>query len=782
MRMHQHERRSWRSGALWKTVVVATIAVAPALGAQQLAAMSPAERARADSALAAMRQRTAADHQQMLGQLGITALRPGPSGNESAPKHANYDSTLANPFTSLPDVLRLKDGRRVTNARQWQQRRREIIGDFEREVYGRVPANVPKVTWTVTATDTGRVGGRRVLAKQLVGHADNSADPSRGDPQDAPRSSMAVDIPLTVVVPEDAKAPVPLMIMFRPGTLESALGRPPRPGAPPMGFVPPPPAPGSDAPATEQLIVDGWGFAFLNPTSVQADNGAGLTLGIIGLANHGTFRKPDDWGALRAWAWGASRALDYLETDKAVDAKKVGIEGVSRYGKAALVTMAFDPRFAMVLIGSSGKGGTTLHRRNWGEAVESLTGSGEYHWMAGNYLTYGADSSRTGRHTANELSVDSHELIALCAPRLTFVSYGIPEKGDAKWLDHQGSFMATVAAQPVFRLLGAKDLGVSDDWRTAKMPPVNVGLLDGELAWRQHDGGHTDAPNWKYFLPWADRHFARTYTAAPPVPASSTSNVTSAGSAVATSTAAGQWPADKATPRTDSNSMLAHRQLLAKRTQGKIDVYFEGNSITRRWGATDYPQFLANWRQNFTGWNAADFGWGADRIEHMLWRLENGELDGVNPKVIVILAGTNNVGKVPGGDEKVADITRGLRALVNLAHTKAPNATIVLTGIFPRGDNPATAKEINAEIARINANLARMADGKSIRYVNVNDKLVDSTGTPRAELFMDGLHPALAGYQIWADALKPILTELLGPPASTDQAPPPTGDPSAKKP
>jgi lysophospholipase L1-like esterase len=342
--------------------------------------------------------------------------------------------------------------------------------------------------------------------------------------------------------------------------------------------------------------------------------------------------------------------------------------------------------------------------------------------------------------------------------------------------------MATVAAQPVFRLLGAKDLGVSDDWRTAKMPPVNVGLLDGELAWRQHDGGHTDAPNWKYFLPWADRHFARTYTAAPPVPASSTSNVTSAGSAVATSTAAGQWPADKATPRTDSNSMLAHRQLLAKRTQGKIDVYFEGNSITRRWGATDYPQFLANWRQNFTGWNAADFGWGADRIEHMLWRLENGELDGVNPKVIVILAGTNNVGKVPGGDEKVADITRGLRALVNLAHTKAPNATIVLTGIFPRGDNPATAKEINAEIARINANLARMADGKSIRYVNVNDKLVDSTGTPRAELFMDGLHPALAGYQIWADALKPILTELLGPPASTDQAPPPTGDPSAKKP
>ena len=249
MRMDEHERRSWRSGAPWKVIVVAALAVAPSLGAQQSLAATPAERARADSALAAMRQATAEDHKQMLGLLGITALRPGPSGNESAPNHANYDSTLANPFTSLPDVLRMKDGRRVTNARMWQQRRREIIDGFEREVYGRVPARVPKVAWTVTATDTGRVGGRRVIAKQLVGHADNSGD-----------TAIVVDIPLTVVVPEDAKAPVPLMIMFRPGTLESALGRPPLPGARPQGFVPPPPAPGSDAPATEQLIVDRSGI------------------------------------------------------------------------------------------------------------------------------------------------------------------------------------------------------------------------------------------------------------------------------------------------------------------------------------------------------------------------------------------------------------------------------------------------------------------------------------------------------------------------------------------
>jgi len=136
--------------------------------------------------------------------------------------------------------------------------------------------------------------------------------------------------------------------------------------------------------------------------------------------------------------------------------------------------------------------------------VESLAGSGEYHWMAGNYLEYAAEDATFGRKTAADLSVDSHELIALCAPRLIFISYGVPEKGDAKWLDHEGSFMAAVAAQPVFRLLGAKDLGVPGDYHAAKMPPVNAGLLDGELAWRQHDGGHTDAPNVKYFIKWAD--------------------------------------------------------------------------------------------------------------------------------------------------------------------------------------------------------------------------------------------------------------------------------------
>src|SRR5204863_5372918 len=317
-----------------------------------------------------------------------------------------------------------------------------------------------------------------------------------------------VDILMTLVTPKDATGRVPVMMMFGGG--RTLPGDPPPAGFGGRGGAAATPPPAADPPATEQLIADGWGYVSIGPASIQADNGAGLTRGIIGLVNKGQGRKPDDWGALRAWAWGASRGLDYLETDKTVDAKKVGIEGVSRYGKAALVAMAYDTRFALVLVGSSGEGGAKLHRRNFGEAVESLTGSGEYHWMAGNFMKYGASESAFGAKTPGDLPVDAHELIALCAPRLTFISYGVPEKGDANWLDQQGSYMATIAAGPVFRLLGARDLGMKEDYRTAKMPPVNTGLLDGELAWRQHDGGHEDRSNMKYFIAWANKLIGHT--------------------------------------------------------------------------------------------------------------------------------------------------------------------------------------------------------------------------------------------------------------------------------
>jgi hypothetical protein len=413
------------------------------------------------------------DHQRMMDLLHIASLRPGANPNDpKAPNAVNYDEAKANPYPGLPDPLTSKNGKPVTTAREWwSHRRAEIVADFDREVYGRVPPSVPKVSWEITSTSRHKNGDVPIVVKKLVGHVDNSSYPS-----------ISVDIDLTLTLPANATGPVPVIMefgfVFPPGF------------KPPPAFVPPP------GPTwQQQLLSKGWGYAILIPASYQADNGAGLTKGIIGLTNKGQPRRPDDWGALRAWAWGASRALDYFETDKAVDAKRVGIEGLSRYGKAALVTMAYDRRFAIGFIGSSGEGGAKLHRRNFGELVENLAGSGEYHWMAGNFLKY------AGPLTPNDLPVDSHELIALCAPRPLFISAGSP-KVEGQWIDQRGMFMAAVAAGPVYRLLGKKDLG------TNEFPPIETSLTAGEIAWRQHSGGHTTGPNWPPFIEFASRYFA----------------------------------------------------------------------------------------------------------------------------------------------------------------------------------------------------------------------------------------------------------------------------------
>jgi lysophospholipase L1-like esterase len=268
------------------------------------------------------------------------------------------------------------------------------------------------------------------------------------------------------------------------------------------------------------------------------------------------------------------------------------------------------------------------------------------------------------------------------------------------------------------------------------------------------------------------------FIAAIPIAAMLVSAVTGGADSQTSVETAAMPPADVPAARTDENSRIAHEQLLEKRTKGRIDVYFVGDSITRRWGATDYPELLAHWNATFFGWNAANFGWGADRIEHMLWRLEAGELDDVHPKVIVVLAGTNNVGATPGGPDKIANITRGVEALVAACRRKAPGATIVLTAIFPRNDNTAVMPEID----RINQNLARFADGVKVRFLSVNSRLADVNGRLFDGMMneRDQLHPTLKGYQVWADGLTPMLNDLLGPPAAIDQAPPPTGDPSAR--
>ena len=419
------------------------------------------------------------DHKRLMDLLQIQSVRRGADPrNPQAPNAVNYDESKANPYPVLPDPLLLKDGRKVASeSTWWDARRAEIVEDFDREVYGRVPKHTPPITWVVVSEAKGTLAGRPVVTRKLVGRVDNSRYPA-----------IAVDIDLTLGVPADAPGPVPVMLELG---FNSGRERPP---APPAGAT-------NEPTWQEQLISKGWGFAILQPTSVQADNGAGLTRGIIGLVNKGQPRQPDDWGALRAWAWGASRALDYFETDAAVNAKQVGIEGLSRYGKAALVAMAYEPRFRVAFVASSGAGGAKLHRRDYGERVENLAGSGEYHWMAGNYVKY------AGPLTANDLPVDAHELIALCAPRQVFVSVGSFEL-EGGWVDARGMFMAAAAAAPVYRLLGKQGLG------TSEFPPIETALTSGAIAFRQHKGGHTAGPNWPTFLNFAERYIQ----ARPPSP------------------------------------------------------------------------------------------------------------------------------------------------------------------------------------------------------------------------------------------------------------------------
>jgi len=482
------------------------------------------------------------DRQRVMDQLKITLFPSGPGAYLAS----TYDEATANPYPKLPDPLTFNDGSKVKTAAQWTRRRAEIVEMFDREVYGRRPKNIPKVTWTVSSTTDGTTAGVPMITKQLVGRVDNAAYPE-----------LNVTIMATLSTPKNAKGPVPVVLMFGGGgaapsgipttaacTLPGAPARGAAPpaapvarggaagrGAPANGAAAPPAAARGGAPgagnappsAQEQIAMRGWGYASVSTASIQADNGQGLTCGIIGLVNKGQPRKLDDWGVLSAWGWGMSKVLDYFETDKSVDAKKVAVQGHSRDGKAALVALAYDERFLTGFISSSGQSGAKLHRRKYGEAIENIAATNEYHWMAGNYLKY------AGRWDA--LPVDSHELIAMVAPRPVFLSAGkgpdtnpdgsimmmaagapgfqasrgpIEQQAaniNDAWVDAKGTFLAGVGAGPVYRLLGKKDLG------TEEFPKIETALVSGDVAFRQHSSGHTPGPNWPVFLEFASRYF-----------------------------------------------------------------------------------------------------------------------------------------------------------------------------------------------------------------------------------------------------------------------------------
>jgi len=378
----------------------------------------------------------------------------------------SYDESKANPYP-LPDPLVLKNGQPVKDAGTWwNQRRPEILEDFRAEMYGRIPENTPKVTWEVTATTTNAAGGT-AIKKIVVGHIDNSRYPAANP-----------SINLTTFTPLNAKGPVPMIVVVTAGP--GGYGAP-RAGTNAPQLQPDPP-PGSPL---YQLLAIGWGYATMEVGPIQNDYSGGLTSGIIGLMSEGKARKPDDWGALSAWAWGLRRVMDYCETDKSIDAKQMGVEGHSRYGKAALLAAALDPRWAIAYPSCSGEGGAKPSRRNFGETVDNVANS---HWFAPNFHKYAGHW--------NDLPVDSDELIALVAPRPIFLNGGT---GD-QWADPHGAFLAAVAAGPVYRLLGKNDLG------STEMPAPDTALTSGEIAFRYHAGPHSDVPDWPAFLQFAQRY------------------------------------------------------------------------------------------------------------------------------------------------------------------------------------------------------------------------------------------------------------------------------------
>jgi hypothetical protein len=439
-----------------------------------------------------------ADHQEMLSKLGITSpLRPGPAGRLNAdgsapPNYANYDASKATAKSPVPPLLVMKDGRRITTPAMWEQRRTELLEIFDREFYGRLPeaAKTIKVSWEITATTPGMVGDIPVITRTLVGHVDPTYFPA-----------IRVDIAASVTTPAAAAGKVPVIIQWGGGG-------------------------GGRGPANWQqsAVALGWGYGSLNPGSIQADSGANnqLRQGIIGLINKGESRKVDDWGALRAWAWGASRLLDFFEKDSLVDARQVAFEGHSRYGKATLVTLVYEPRVLTGFVSSSGEGGAKLWRHLVGEQVETIAGTSEYHWMTPNFMKY------AGPLTVDDLPADAHQFIALVAPRPVFVSGGeyVEFNGSRpgsrysgeSWQDTPGTFMATAGASPAWKLLGRKPLAntalglVFDDVPDpiavkARMPPPLTPLIDGDIAFRQHDQGHTDAPNWPTFIEFCGHYF-----------------------------------------------------------------------------------------------------------------------------------------------------------------------------------------------------------------------------------------------------------------------------------
>ena len=371
------------------------------------------------------------------------------------------------------DLLRMKSGRAITTSDQWWTLRRpEIMKDLKEQLYGVMPADsvLPSVTFS-TVTTTGGVGTSAYTQKAITGTIDISRYPQvRNRPQ----------ITATLRVPTNAVGKVPVIIVFNPG----------------FGGLP--------------ALLDtywnyvrpvGWGICIYSNAALQPDfnGGASLTSYLIGLVNKGNWRKPTDWGSLVAWSWGVSRLIDYFETDPSVDATKIGLTGHSRYGKATLVAMAFEPRLAIGYPSCAGSLGTKMNRRHWGQDIENSGWDQEYHWMAGAFFRWmGPKTPGTYLpRKIEDLTVDAHSLLAVCAPRPMFMNAGTQDT----WPDPYGIYLTGIGASPVYQLLGRQGLIMNDP-----KPVIDQAYIIGDIGYRFHNGGHTDAPDWPAFLTFATRY------------------------------------------------------------------------------------------------------------------------------------------------------------------------------------------------------------------------------------------------------------------------------------
>jgi len=391
----------------------------------------------------------------------------------------NYDESKVLPFT-LPDPLRMEDGRRVTNAAMWYRLRRpEILGLFQREVYGIPPPRPPGERFQVVREDRHALDGRATRRNVEVDVTAVTSGPA---------------LRFTVFLPNNAPKPVPVFVGLHVFDTAHAHPRPAvarqLPGAPK-------PTPEENArvgeATTDRILARGYGLVSLNIEELAPDSATNYWRGVARLFGRTEPGPPQatEAGALGLWAWGLSRAMDYFESAPDMDARRVIVIGHSRMGKTALWAAANDERFAAVISNCSGCGGAALSRRNFGETVSIITHAFP-HWFCGNFAQYADRES--------SLPVDQQELVALIAPRPVYIASAVEDR----WADPRGSFLAALYAEPVYRLLNAGGLGVTE--LPASDHPVGD-TIRYHLRRGQHDLTHYD---WEQYLDFADRHVGRS--------------------------------------------------------------------------------------------------------------------------------------------------------------------------------------------------------------------------------------------------------------------------------